>query len=188
VRPCDNIGSSVWIRPRQAASKSQSSSSHPPRFGPFLADDAQQVLELARRAAQTLRHDYLGSEHLLLGLRRAVPGQAAALLENFAVEPRIIEIELEKIVSPAKQVPSDPPFTPLVRKIMERAALQAARLGHPLPRSIDLLSELVKETESVAVQMLITLGVNLELLQKEIMLTACAPKAAEHVRDQMRQS
>lgn len=136
-----------------------------------FTERARKVIVLAKEEARRFNHDYIGTEHLLLGLIREGEGVAAAVLQKMGLDLETIRIEVEKLVQPGPQtqVLGDIPFTPRAKKALELSAEEARALGHNYIGTEHLLLGLVKEGEGVAYRVLLNLGLDLAKLRNEIM-------------------
>ncbi|MFC1805025.1 ATP-dependent Clp protease ATP-binding subunit [Candidatus Omnitrophota bacterium] len=136
-----------------------------------FTERARKVIILAKEEARRFNHDYIGTEHILLGLIREGEGVAAAVLEKLGVSLENIRLEIEKLVQPGPttQIIGDIPFTPRAKKALELAAEEARSLGHNYIGTEHLLLGLIREGEGVASQVLMNLGMDLARVRKEIM-------------------
>ena len=136
-----------------------------------FTERARKVIVYAKEEARRFNHDYIGTEHLLLGLVREGEGVAAAVLQKLGVDLEIIRIEVEKMVQPGPQtqVLGDIPFTPRSKKALELSAEEARALGHNYIGTEHLLLGLVKEGEGMAYRVLLNLGLDLAKLRNEVM-------------------
>ena len=136
-----------------------------------FTERARKVILLAKEEARRFNHDYIGTEHILLGLIREGEGVAAAVLLKLGVSLENIRIEIEKLVQPGPttQVLGDIPFTPRAKKALELAAEEARSLGHNYIGTEHLLLGLVKEAESIASQVLLNMGLDLTKVRNEVM-------------------
>jgi len=141
-----------------------------PMFNRFT-ERARKVILLAKEEAKRFNHDYIGTEHILLGLVREGEGVAAAVLASFGLSPDKIRIEVEKLVQPGPTtvVSGDLPFTPKAKKVIELAMEEARSLGHNYIGTEHLLLGLIREGEGVASQVLVNLGLELEKVRDEVM-------------------
>jgi len=141
-----------------------------PMFNRFT-ERARKVILLAKEEAKRFNHDYIGTEHILLGLVREGEGVAAAVLANFGLIPDKIRLEVEKLVQPGPTtvVSGDLPFTPKAKKVIELAMDEARALGHNYIGTEHLLLGLIREGEGVASQVLVNLGMELEKVREEVM-------------------
>jgi ATP-dependent Clp protease ATP-binding subunit ClpC len=136
-----------------------------------FTERARKVIVFAKEEARRFNHDYIGTEHLLLGLIREGEGVAAAVMQKLGVDLESIRIEVEKLVQPGPQtqVVGDIPFTPRSKKALELAAEEARALGHNYIGTEHLLLGLVKEGEGMAYRVLLNLGMDLGKLRNEVM-------------------
>ncbi|MDD5347306.1 MAG: ATP-dependent Clp protease ATP-binding subunit [Candidatus Omnitrophica bacterium] len=136
-----------------------------------FTERARKVIILAKEEAKRFNHDYIGTEHILLGLIREGEGVAATVLEKMGVSLENIRIEIEKLVQPgpATQIIGDLPFTPRAKKALELAAEEARSLGHNYIGTEHLLLGLIREEEGVASQVLLNLGMDLSTVRNKIM-------------------
>ncbi|MCK5259619.1 MAG: ATP-dependent Clp protease ATP-binding subunit [Candidatus Omnitrophica bacterium] len=136
-----------------------------------FTERARKVIVYAKEEARRFNHDYIGTEHLLLGLVREGEGVAAAVLQKLGLDLETIRIEVEKLVQPGPQtqVLGDIPFTPRSKKALELSAEEARALGHNYIGTEHLLLGLVKEGEGMAYRVLLNLGLDLGKLRNEVM-------------------
>jgi ATP-dependent Clp protease ATP-binding subunit ClpC len=132
---------------------------------------AKQVIKLAKKEAQRLNHNYLGTEHVLLGLMKLGQGIAVNVLRNMNLDYDAVRAEIEKIVGfgPEIQVYGDPALTGKVKKVFEFANEEAANLNHNYVGTEHLLLALLRQTDGVAAQVLENLNVNLKEVRKEVL-------------------
>ena len=137
-----------------------------------FTDRARRVMLLAREEAKKFGHDYIGTEHILLGLIKEGSGVAAHVLKNLGLELKKIRLEVEKLVqsdasvSPAQQ---QPPYTPRAKKVLELSLEEARNLGHNYVGTEHLLLGLIRENDGLAARVLINLGVKLEQVRDEVL-------------------
>jgi ATP-dependent Clp protease ATP-binding subunit ClpC len=136
-----------------------------------FTDRAKKVMNLARQEAQRFNHEYLGTEHILLGLVQEGSGVAANVLKNMGIDLAKIRSEVEKIVKtgPSMVTMGQLPFTPRAKKVLELSMEEASNLGHNYIGTEHLLLGLIKENEGIAAQVLINLGVKLEDVREEVL-------------------
>ena len=136
-----------------------------------FTDRAKKVMNLARQEAQRFNHEYLGTEHILLGLVQEGSGVAANVLKNLDVELRKIRVEVEKIVKNGTNMVTmgQLPFTPRAKKVLELALEEAQNLGHNYIGTEHLLLGLIRENEGIAAQVLMNLGTKLEEVREEVL-------------------
>ncbi|MFA5144607.1 MAG: ATP-dependent Clp protease ATP-binding subunit [Candidatus Omnitrophota bacterium] len=136
-----------------------------------FTERARKVIILAKEEARRFNHDYIGTEHILLGLIREGEGVASAVLEKMGVSLENIRLEIEKLVQPGPttQIIGDIPFTPRAKKALELAAEEARSLGHNYIGTEHLLLGLIREGEGIASQVLLNLGMDLNTVRSEVM-------------------
>lgn len=132
---------------------------------------AKQVIKLAKKEAQRLNHNYLGTEHILLGLLKLGQGIAVNVLRNLNVDYDTVLAEVERLVGfgPEIQVYGDPALTGKVKKVFEYANEEATSLNHNYVGTEHLLLALLRQTDGVATQILENLNVNLKEVQREVL-------------------
>ncbi len=132
---------------------------------------AKQVIKLAKKEAQRLNHNYLGTEHILLGLLKLGQGVAVNVLRNLNLDYDTVRQEVERLVGygPEIQVYGDPALTGRVKKVFEFANEEAATLGHNYVGTEHLLLGLLRQTDGVAAQVFENLNVNLAEIRKEVL-------------------
>ncbi len=147
-----------------------------------FTERARKVIILAKEEAKRFNHDYIGTEHILLGLVREGEGVAAAVLRSLGLSSENIRLEVERLVQPGPStiVSGDIPFTPKAKKVIELAMDEARSLGHNYIGTEHLLLGLIREGEGVASQVLLNLGLDLAKVRSEVMalLGSGAPSQA----------
>jgi len=141
---------------------------------------------LARQEAQRLNHDYIGTEHILLGLIKEGSGVAANVLSNLGMELKKIRIEVENMVQSSSDMATvgQLPFTPRAKKALEFALEEARNLGHNYIGTEHLLLGLLQEQESVAAQVLLNLGLKLDDVRAEVLnLLGAEPTALDPTKE-----
>jgi ATP-dependent Clp protease ATP-binding subunit ClpC len=135
-----------------------------------FTERAQRVILIAQEEAKRLNHDYVGTEHLLLGLIALGEGVAAQVLANLGVDLRRVRSEVEKIVGTGDNVMllGEIPFTPRAKKVLELAVEEAQNMGHNYVGTEHLLLGLIREEEGVAARVLENLGVRLDVVREEV--------------------
>src|SRR5688572_9549432 len=135
-----------------------------------FTERARKVILLAKQEAKRFNHDYIGTEHILLGLLREGEGVAAAVLQSLNMNLDNIRLEVEKLVQPGPTtvVSGDLPFTPKAKKVMELAMDEARALGHNYIGTEHLLLGLIREGEGVASQVFMNMGLDLEKVREEV--------------------
>jgi ATP-dependent Clp protease ATP-binding subunit ClpC len=146
-----------------------------------FTDRARRVMGLARQEAQRFNHEYIGTEHILLGLIQEGSGVAANVLRNLDIDLDKIRREVEKIVQsgPSMVTMGQLPFTPRAKKVLELAVEEASNLGHNYIGTEHLLLGLIRENEGVAAQVLLNLGLKLEDVREEVLELLGADMPAE---------
>ena len=136
-----------------------------------FTDRARKIIALAQKEAERFHHDYIGTEHLLLGLVKEGSGVAVTALNNLNVDVDKVRREVEKlVVVNDKEAPTAPlPFTPQAKRVLELASEEARALGHPYIGTEHILLGLLSENDSVAAQVLINLDLKLEDVRNEIL-------------------
>ncbi|ADV61551.1 ATPase AAA-2 domain protein [Isosphaera pallida ATCC 43644] len=136
-----------------------------------FTERARKVLQLANQEAQRLNHEFIGTEHLLLGLVKEGSGVAANVLKNLDVDLKKIRIEVEKLVQPGPEVVTIGrlPQTPRAKKATEYAIEEARNFNHNYVGTEHLLLGLLREQEGVAAQVLINLNLKLEEVREEVL-------------------
>jgi len=136
-----------------------------------FTDRARKVMQLANQEAQRFNHEYVGTEHVLLGLVKEGSGVAANVLKNLDVDLRKIRVEVEKIVQagPDMVTMGKLPQTPRAKKVFEYAIEEARNLNHNYVGTEHLLLGLLREQEGVAAQVLMNLNLKLEEVREEVL-------------------
>jgi ATP-dependent Clp protease ATP-binding subunit ClpA len=159
--PEDRPDSDRVIRPVS----SETSTANISRF----TDRARRVVVLAQEEARTLSHNYIGTEHILLGLIREREGVAARALEEMGVSLGAARQQVEEIIGLGQQAPSDHiPFTPRARRVLELGLREALQLGHNHIGTEHILLGLIREGDGVAVQVLVRLGADLNRTRQQV--------------------
>jgi ATP-dependent Clp protease ATP-binding subunit ClpC len=135
-----------------------------------FTERARKVMSFARREAQRFHHEYIGTEHILLGLIQEGQGVAANVLKSMSIDLEKIRREVEKIVKsgPAMEPSVQIPFTPRAKKVVELALEEASNLGHNYIGTEHLLLALLREQEGIAAHVLMALGVRLDEVREEV--------------------
>ncbi|HMP80317.1 MAG TPA: Clp protease N-terminal domain-containing protein, partial [Pirellulaceae bacterium] len=136
-----------------------------------FTDRARKVMQLANQEAQRFNHEYIGTEHMLLGLVKEGTGVAANVLKNLDVDLRKIRLEVEKLVQsgPEMITMGRLPQTPRAKKVIEYSMEEARNLNHNFVGTEHLLLGLLREHEGVAAQVLMNLGLKLEEVREEVL-------------------
>jgi ATP-dependent Clp protease ATP-binding subunit ClpC len=136
-----------------------------------FTDRARKVMALANQEAQRFNHEYIGTEHILLGLVKEGSGVGANVLKNLDVDIKKLRLEVEKLVKsgPDMVTMGKLPHTPRAKKVIEFAIEEARSLNHNYIGTEHLLLGLLRETEGVAAQVLMNLGLKLEDVRQEVL-------------------
>jgi len=136
-----------------------------------FTDRARKVMALANQEAQRFNHEYIGTEHILLGLVKEGSGVGANVLKNLEVDLRKVRLEVEKLVKsgPDMVTMGKLPQTPRAKKVIEYAIEEARSLNHNYVGTEHLLLGLLREHEGVAAQVLMNLGLKLEEVREEVL-------------------
>jgi len=138
-----------------------------------FTDSARKVMALSNQEVQRFNHEYIGTEHILLGLIKEGSGTGAAVLKNLGVDIEKMLLEMEQLfklkgrpdkVTMDKQLP-----TPLAKKVIEYAIEEARSLNHEYIGTEHILLGLLRESEGIAAQVLVNLGVSIERVRMEIL-------------------
>jgi len=136
-----------------------------------FTERARQVVVLAQDEARALKHNYIGTEHILLGLLREEEGLAARVLEGLEITVEGVRAQVARIVGQGDEaiLTGQIPFTPRAKKVLELALREALSLGHNYIGTEHILLGLVRENEGVASQILLDFGVDAETIRGEIL-------------------
>ncbi|MEM9187298.1 MAG: Clp protease N-terminal domain-containing protein, partial [Planctomycetota bacterium] len=136
-----------------------------------FTDRARKVMQLANQEAQRFNHEYIGTEHVLLGLIKEGSGVAANVLKNLDVDLRKIRLEVEKLVQsgPDMVTMGKLPQTPRAKKVIEYSMEEARNLNHNYVGTEHILLGLLREQEGVAAQVLMNLGLKLDEVREEVL-------------------
>ncbi len=151
-----------------------------------FTDRARKVMGLARQEAQRLNHEYIGTEHILLGLVQEGSGVAANVLKNLDIDLRKVRQEVEKLVKtgPSMVTMGQLPFTPRAKKVLELALEEASKLGHNYIGTEHILLGLIKEQDGKAAKVLTNLNVELDSVRSEILdFLGAEPTATESEKE-----
>src|SRR5712664_1636854 len=132
---------------------------------------AQQVLALARKEADRFNHNFVGTEHLLLGLIKLGQGVAVNVLQKLGLDLETVRMEVEKQVGtgPDQKMIGNIPYTPRVKKVLALASIEARALNHTYVGTEHILLGLLREGDGVAARMLNNLEVDIEQTRQEIL-------------------
>jgi Clp amino terminal domain, pathogenicity island component len=134
-----------------------------------FTERARQVVVLSQEESRTLKHNYIGTEHILLGLLREEEGLAARVLERLGVTVERVRTQVVRIVGYGEDVPSGQiPFTPRAKKVLELALREALGLGHDYIGTEHILLGLVRENEGVAARILLDFDADSEKVRTEV--------------------
>ncbi|GDX17056.1 ATP-dependent Clp protease ATP-binding protein [Actinomycetes bacterium] len=134
-----------------------------------FTDRARRVVVLAQEEARMLNHNYIGTEHILLGLIHEGEGVAAKSLESLGVSLESVRSQVEEIIGQGQQAPSGHiPFTPRAKKVLELSLREALQLGHNYIGTEHILLGLIREGEGVAAQVLVKLGADLNRVRQQV--------------------
>ena len=137
-----------------------------------FTDRARRVVVLAQEEARLLNHNYIGTEHLLLGLIHEGEGVAARSLESLGISLAVVRGRVEDIIGQGVQAPSEHiPFTPRSKKVLELSLREALALGHNYIGTEHILLGLIREGEGVAAQVLVAVGASLETVRARVLAT-----------------
>jgi ATP-dependent Clp protease ATP-binding subunit ClpC len=134
-----------------------------------FTDRARRVVVLAQEEARMLNHDYIGTEHILLGLIREGHGVAAKALESLGISPDAVRQQVEEIIGRGQQAPSGHiPFTPRAKKVLELSLTESVQLGHNYIGTEHILLGLIREGDGVAARVLSGLGADLDGVREQV--------------------
>ena len=134
-----------------------------------FTDRARRVVVLAQEEARMLNHDYIGTEHILLGLIHEGEGVAARALESLGISLEAVRQQVEVIIGRGQGMPCGHiPFTPRAKKVLELSLREVQQLGHNYIGTEHILLGLIREGDGVAVQVLVKLGVDLNRVRRQV--------------------
>jgi ATP-dependent Clp protease ATP-binding subunit ClpC len=142
-----------------------------------FTERAKQVVVLAQDEARALKHNYIGTEHILLGLLREEEGLAARVLESLDVTVEEVRAQVARIIGPGDEpiVSGQIPFTPRAKKVLELSLREALSLKHNYIGTEHILLGLVRENEGVAARILLDFDADAEKIRNEIMRVLSGP-------------
>jgi Clp amino terminal domain, pathogenicity island component len=144
-----------------------------------FTDRARRVVVLAQEEARRLDHNYIGTEHILLGIIHEGEGVAAEALESLGISLDAVRQQVEEIIGRGQQAPSGHiPFTPRAKRVLELSLREALQLGHRYIGTEHILLGLIREGDGVAAQVLVRLGADLNLVRHQV-IQLLAGRAAE---------
>src|SRR5438128_6825181 len=134
-----------------------------------FTDRARRVVVLAQEEARMLNHNYIGTEHILLGLIHEGEGVAAKALESLGISLEAVRQQVEEIIGQGQAAPTGHiPFTPRAKKVLELSLREALQLGHNYIGTEHILLGLIREGEGVAAQVLQKLGADLNRVRQQV--------------------
>jgi len=142
-----------------------------------FTDRARRVVVLAQDEARMLKHNYIGTEHILLGLVHEGEGLAAEALESLGISLDAVRNQVEEIIGQGQHAPTGHiPFTPRAKKVLELSLREALQLGHNYIGTEHILLGLIREGDGVAAQVLVRLGADLNRVRQQVIhLIAARP-------------
>ena len=150
-----------------------------------FTDRARRVVVLAQEEARLLNHNYIGTEHILLGLIHEGEGVAAKALESLGISLEAVRAQVEEIIGHGGQAPSGHiPFTPRAKKVLELSLREALQLGHNYIGTEHILLGLIREGEGVAAQVLVKLGADLSRVRQQVIQLLSGYAGARKARPQ----
>jgi ATP-dependent Clp protease ATP-binding subunit ClpC len=148
-----------------------------------FTDRARRVVVLAQEEARMLNQNYIGTEHILLGLIHEGEGVAGKSLENLGISLDAVREQVQEIIGQGQQAPSGHiPFTPRAKKVLELSLREALQLGHNYIGTEHILLGLIREGEGVAAQVLVKLGADVDRLREQVMVVLAEDEGREHQR------
>jgi ATP-dependent Clp protease ATP-binding subunit ClpC len=141
-----------------------------------FTERSRQVVVLAQDEARRLRHNYIGTEHILLGLLRDQEGLAARVLDSFQVTVEEVRAQVARIVGEGEEVTiGQIPFTPRTKRVLELSLREAMSLGHNYIGTEHILLGIVRENEGVAARILLDFGADAEKVRNEVIRMLSGP-------------
>src|ERR1700722_20142665 len=158
-----------------------------------FTDRARQVVVLAQGEARGLNHNWIGTEHLLLGVISEGNGVGARALEAMRISPVAARQEIESIIGRGQEPVGDGhiPFTPRAKKVLEQSLLESLQLGHDYIGTEHILLGLMRESDGVAAQVLVKLGADLNRVRQQVIQllqgyqAPVAPVVVDELRDRL---
>src|SRR6202140_5554572 len=145
-----------------------------------FTDRARRVLVLAQEEARLLNHNFIGTEHILLGLIHEGEGVAAKALESLGISLEAVREKVEETIGPAgSSTTGSPPFTPRAKKGLELSLREGLQLGHNYIGTEHMLLGLVRENEGVAATVLKDLGADVELVRQKVISMLAGGSSSE---------
>jgi ATP-dependent Clp protease ATP-binding subunit ClpC len=134
-----------------------------------FTDRARRVVVMAQEEARMLNHNFIGTEHILLGLAREGEGVGVKALESLGISLEAVRQQVEEITGQGQHAPSGHiPFTPRAKKVLELSLREARQLGHDYIGTEHILLGLIREGEGVAAQVLVKLGADLNGVRQQV--------------------
>jgi ATP-dependent Clp protease ATP-binding subunit ClpC len=134
-----------------------------------FTDRARRVVVFAQEEARLLDHNYIGTEHVLLGLIREGEGVAARALDSLGISLQAVRLGTEEIIGRGQHTPEGHiSFTPRAKRVLELSLLESRQLGHRYIGTEDILLGLIREGEGVAAQVLTAMGADLRLVRQQV--------------------
>jgi ATP-dependent Clp protease ATP-binding subunit ClpC len=155
-----------------------------------FTERARKVMSLARQEAQRLNSEFIGTEHILLGIIQEGGGVAAKVLKNLNVDLKRIRQEIEKLITPSTAPTvtlGQLPFSPRAKRVIELAGEAASQLGHDVIGTEHLLLGLLKENEGIAAQVLTNLGLKLDEVRDMVLEVLGADVGQQDTEDKLNQ-
>jgi hypothetical protein len=145
-----------------------------------FTERARQVVVLAQEEARALKHNYIGTEHILLGLLREQEGLAARVLESLDITLEEVRAQVERIIGRGHEVTTGQiPFTPRAKKVLELALREGLSLGHNYIGTEHVLLGIARANEGVAARILLDFGVDAERIRNEVIRLLSGPSLGE---------
>jgi prophage maintenance system killer protein len=194
LRPSDRAGTRVKEAPVRRASalllaeriKRATMRTQPKGMFHRFTDRARRAVHLAQEEARLLRHDYVGTEHLLLGLLYEGEGVAAKALESLGISREDVRVQAEEIIGYRQGSPAGPiPFTARAKKALELSLREALQLGHHYIGTEHLLLGLLREGESIAAQVVTRLGTDYAQVRERVLDLLASPCEQEDPQTQL---
>jgi ATP-dependent Clp protease ATP-binding subunit ClpC len=134
-----------------------------------FTERARQVVVLAQDEARLLKHNYIGTEHLLLGLLREEDSPASAVLQSLGIELEEVRARVAEIIGPGEsEVSGQIPFTPRAKKVLELSLREAISFGHNYIGTEHILLGIVRENDGIASQIMLGLGADAEMVRDAV--------------------
>jgi ATP-dependent Clp protease ATP-binding subunit ClpC len=141
-----------------------------------FSEQARQVVVLAEDEARALKHNYIGTEHVLLGLLREEEGDAAHVLASFDITADNVRAQVLQLIGPGEEVVTgDIPFTPRLKKVLNLALREALSLGHNYIGTEHILLGIVRENAGVAAKILLDFDADAQRIRNEVVRMLPAP-------------